>query len=501
MSPGVPGLAAQLGPPRKQSGWQNTGIHPIGHDRSPAIVVRNRQRRGSLALSYKGAGIRSLTHSFVVRAGRCPRYLATLSAAVPKPIDVLFDHPSNEWRSHELVGGARLVAALFEARHATGWHALGLAVDGEPVASSVPLRMWLPRQAAVGRASTRLVPLWRLFGDRALVTQAQLEHIARAVFRPLPALLHPRGAWRRQVLARAYQLRKQPVIYEHATKAKLRVGHLWSQLLDDAAMQARAQEIDGTAATVVQHWLQELYDCNGHAVSLPAVDGALDGVQRRFAYLREAYQANEATAVVLLESVGRAAGRTLGLLHGTGGHCLGRRIKVRDASANEILERSGLALRMGAPGGGCTAPRNATVAGEWVDTAHLFNPAIDPLARLARLGSRFAPTWFPWAADRARARLQRSDVRLAEESMTKLDAVVTGNLELVGRDYARRDELRAQRKRLEDRLAQAPGDADTRDRILALEARAAQLRASLPALHGGAASMAFIEAYESARAL
>lgn len=500
MSPGVPGIAAQLGPRDSAHHWHTTGVHPIGHDRSPAIVVRGSERRGLVALSYKGAGIRSLTRSFVVRANRCPQYLATLSAAVRKPIDVLFDHPSDEWRSHELVGGARLVAAIFEARHALGWHALGLAADGEPVASSVPLRMWLPRQAVVGDAPARLVPLWRLFGDPTLVTDAQLRHVARAVFLPLPTLLRPRGPWRRQALARAFQLRKRPVIYEHATRAKLRVGHLWSQLLDDAAMRARAEEIDDTPATVLQRWVHELYDSNGRAVTLSATDTPLDGVQRRFAYLREVYQDNEATADVLLDSVGRAAGRTLGLLHGAGGHCLGRRVKVHDEAGHEVVDRSGLALRMGAPGGGCTAPRNATVAGEWVDTVHLFNPRVDSIARLARFGSTIGPTWFPWAADRARDRLQRSDVRLAEESMTKLDAIVTGNRELVGVDYEARDELRARRKRLEDQLARDPCNVSARDGVLQLEARTARLRARLPSLHGGPATMAFVEAYELARA-
>ena len=139
------GTTPQLPQREPHQGWRVAAAHPVMHDRSPALHCQH-DAGVQHVLSYKGAGIRSPQDSFVVRAGRSPRFVQALRRGVRKPIDVLFDRPPGDWRSHELVGGARFVAAIFEARNALAWHALLLRHDSKPAATCIPLRMWRPQK-------------------------------------------------------------------------------------------------------------------------------------------------------------------------------------------------------------------------------------------------------------------------------------------------------------------------------------------------------------------
>jgi|GEM_PF-2075642 len=490
MSPGLAGgVSPQLGACGDHEGWRVSAAHPVTHDRSPAVHCQHRASGVQHVLSYKGAGLRSPDDSFVVRGARSPRYGEALERGVRKPIDVLFDRPPGDWRSHELVGGARLIAALFEARYALGWHALLLAHDGEPAATCVPLRMWRPRaiEVVVGE-SRRLVSLWASVTDPELVVRAQYDQVARDVFPGLESLPIPRA-----VIGRLFVLRKAPVIYEHATRAKLRVGHLWTQLNDEEALQARARETETTVTDVIAAWLDEVFASNGKPWRRPPMDAATP-----FEFVASAYRHNRKAADVLLSEVGHTAGRTLGALHGSGGHCLGRRLKIRTPEGHERFDASGLPLRAGAPGGGCCAPRNVTVAGELVDTTHVFNPRFDPVSRLAAVGSRYYEE-LAWADPSQARRFQRADLRLAELSMAMLDAVVIGDRTLVPEGFDRLQTLRHRRRRLEDHVRGDPSDEVLRRELAEVECEATELRKRLPDAGGSVCRSAFREAYEEHR--
>lgn len=486
MSRGIEGgVAPALAPREEHSGWRVAALHPVTHDRSPALYCQHADGLQHV-LSYKGAGLRSVQDSFVVRGGRSPRYVDALRRGVRKPIDVLFDRPPGDWRSHELVGGARLVAALFEARYALCWHALLLQHDGRPAATCVPLRMWRPRAIeAVVAGHRRVVSLRDSVCDPELVLPEQYEQVARDALGALASLPLPRA-----LVARLFVLRKAPVIYEHATRAKLRVGHLWRQLNDERALQARAHEAGTTTTDVIDAWMDEVFASNGRAWHRPD-----PSVAEPFDRLAHAYRRNRDEADALLHEVGSTTGRTLGALHGSGGHCLGRRLKLRTADGHERLDAHGLPLRAGAPGGGCCAPRNVTVAGELVDTTHVYNPRIDPVCRLAVIGSRSFPDLL-WADPNQARRFQRADLRLAELSMAMLDAIVTGDRTLVPEGLERLEELRHRRRRLEDRVRSSTQD---RQELAALEREAAELRKRMPDAGGGACRSAFREAYEQHR--
>ena len=488
MSRGIEGgVAPRLEARDGRPGWRVAASHPVTHDRSPSLHCQHRDAGAAHVLSYKGAGLRSPRDSFVVRGGRSPGYVESGKRGVRKPIDVLFDRPPGDWRSHELVGGARLVAALFEARYALAWHALLLRHDGKPAATCVPRRMWWPRAIEVVVAGhRRLVSLWASLSDPELTVPEQYEQVARDV--GLGSMPLPRG-----LVARLFVLRKAPVIYEHATRAKLRVGHLWAQLDDEAALSARAAEAGATIADVVDAWIDEVFASNGRAWRRPD-----SNVVDPFDRLARAYRQNQDNADALLFEVGSVAGRTLGVLHGSGGHCLGRRLKLFTADGRERRDAHGLPLRVGAPGGGCCAPRNVTVAGELVDTTHVFNPRIDPVSRIAASGSRFFPA-LGWADPAQARRFQRADVRLAELSMAMLDAIVTGDRTLVPEDLRELERLRHRRRRLEDRVRSEPEDRALRTELEELERSAAEVRKRLPDAGGGACRSAFREAYEQHR--
>lgn len=476
----APGLEAR----GEHSGWRVVASHPVTHDRSPALHCQH----GGVqhVLSYKGAGLRSPQDSFVVRGGRSPRYVDALRRGVRKPIDVLFDRPPGDWRSHQLVGGARLIAAMFEARYALAWHALLLRYDGRPAATCVPLRMWRPRAMEVVVAGhRRLVSLPAALSDPELVVPEQYQQVVRDALGWLESMPLPRG-----LVARLFVLRKAPVIYEHATRAKLRIGHLWAHLNDESALQARADEAGTTIADVVDAWIDELFASNGRTWRRPG-----SNIVAPFPRLAEAYRINHEEADALLFEVGSTAGRTLGALHGSGGHCLGRRLKLFGADGRERLDAHGLPLRAGAPGGGCCAPRNVTVAGELVDTTHVYNPRIDPVSRIAARGSRFFPD-LGWADPTQARRFQRADVRLAELAMAMLDAIVTGDRSLVPEDLQHLEDLRQRRRRLEDR---ARTGSEARGELAEVERQAAELRKRLPDAGGGACRSAFREAYEQHR--
>jgi hypothetical protein len=492
MSPGLDGgVRPQVSASAERDAWHLTGVHPWGHDRSAALVAHHPGSGRRAALSYKGSGIRSLAGSFVVRGDRCAGYQATLKRDLHKPIDVLSDRPAGEWLSHELIGGAHLRSTWFEARQALGWHALLLAHDGEPAATCVPGRMWRPREFEV-RIGTRVrrVSLVELLTDPELVTPEQFAQVAEdAGLGWLPERVRSRL---RPFVGALYVSLKQPVVYEHATRAKLRIGHVYEQLLSDDDMTARAAERGTSVATVVLDWL-----CEIHAASpafCPVEPGELDTVARRFDYLRRSHQQNHGLDDALLADTGARAGRTLGALHGAGGHLLGRRIVV--GAAGEV-DAWGLARRMGAPGGGSTAPRNVTVAGELVDTVHLYNPRHDVLCRLATRISLARPSWLSWAHPDSVERFQHIDVEQAEVAMAMLDAILTGGE--LPEAIAELSDLRVRRKRLEDELRRASpvgASANVIRAIADLERRAKKRRRRRPELPQGTALDAFRGAYE-----
>ena len=57
----------------------------------------------------------------------------------------------------------------------------------------------------------------------------------------------------------------------------------------------------------------------------------------RFGYLQAIYEVNREVAEAIMITVGCAVGRTLGALHGAGGHCWGRRIKILNIDSHKRL--------------------------------------------------------------------------------------------------------------------------------------------------------------------
>ncbi|HJL15344.1 MAG TPA: hypothetical protein RMH99_06810 [Sandaracinaceae bacterium LLY-WYZ-13_1] len=523
-SPGLDGGAPPLLPAAffAGDGWRAALVHPTRQDRSPALLCAH--PTGALAVSLKGAGLRARHDSFVIRAGRCPGYRATLGRDLHTPIDVLVDHPDDEWRSHTLLGAARLGPTWMEIRNALAWHALALRHDGAPAATCLPFAVHRPREARVRVGDARFtVPIEELFVSPTLRTPAQLAQVlrdlglrrwlrpvsaarfARALRRAPASLASDRHAALRRRVGRLYVAHAKPVVYAHVTRAKLRVGHAWARLVDDGALRALLDELgrpfdDASIRAVVEATVAEIYACHGRTPRLAEPPAELRTVEGRFAFLRAIHDANADAADAIRHAVGRTGGRSLGLLHGAGGHCLGRRLVLRDRRGEALRDAYGLALRAGAPGGGCTTDRNMTVCGEWVDTAHVFDPATDPVSRLLAWVSRWSDRWVPWASARHRPRFQRCDVELAEVSMARFDALLTGERSRVPAELDRIEAGRAERKRLEDALKTgAAPRAETVRAIEALEREAATRRRRRPELGDGTALRAFRSSYEAHR--
>jgi hypothetical protein len=249
-----------------------------------------------------------------------------------------------------------------------------------------------------------------------------------------------------------------PVIYAHATRAKLRIGHIWDQLRDTGNLEASLDELGLASDNAgVEAWLNrvvcEIHASNGERFR-PASASGLDlmSMAGRMAYLGVLHAGNQEAQDRLMRGIGLAAGRTLGALHGSGGHGMGRRLKLRDVKGRFVRDRWGMVMRAGAPGGGPTTSRNTTVAGEWMDLSNLSNPAMDWTSRFLRVWSRLDKTRGQPHHPRNVRMYQRSDLELARESMTTMSAILTGDEDLVDPVLAEIEKARRSRKRIEDRV-------------------------------------------------
>ena len=539
---GVPSLPDVAFLTSSEDAWKVAVYHPLGQDRSPALGLHQGKERVFWTVNYKGAGVRDLKTSFVVRANRCPAWQQSISETIHKPVDILMDHPDHEYLSHRLIGGAQLLPTLAEIWNAVGWHGLLLAIDGRPAATCIPLRVMAPLELWVRKSGRRdCLPLWDYWTSPEVMSVGQLRHLVREswslseVFRPDvawkrrrflrlleqdPEALQTRHALRRWWGERFTQKRK-PIVYEHVTRGKLRSGHLWWLLSHDGEMEASLEE-SGLSVTrenmygLMQRIMHEVYACNGFRFRpLPLGELSEDLMTKsgRFACLRSWYHHNRDDADALMRQVGQTGGRTLGALHGSGGHCLGRRLRLLNRKNQLVLDGNGLAIRVGAPGGGCTAHRNMTVCGEWVDTSHLYNPGFawkDPLARKLRDQLRsWQGSWdhsfvyhpmlsalsgktglvqgtfrnhLEWGLPDQCFRFQKADWELAQESMRMLGGVVMGESAMVPDPEDRIGALRVERKKLEDSLARAQFSEKKRgmlDQIMTLEKKIGKLRKKL----------------------
>ncbi|MBL4846694.1 MAG: hypothetical protein JKY65_14320 [Planctomycetes bacterium] len=531
MSPGLEGGAPPLLEPEvfapSEGGWRVAVVHHHLQDRSPAVLCHHAESGALFAINLKGAGLRTPRDSFVSRSARYPEYRATLRDDLLKPIDVLIGNPENEWLSQKLIGGTTFLTTLVEARHALSWHRLLYRLDGSSAATCIPLRIWRPEQLTVrvGPArEPRSLATWDLLTHPELLSRAQLERVADDV-NPLSVLLDPLRMFAvrrfrlllkgdpkaliaarqlRRAVGELYQRGKGPIVYEHVTRAKLRIGHAWDQLTEDAEVRARLAELgiacnSAGIARLVLMVMTEVYAANGEVLRAVGAEGLeLTNGGGRLAYVAALYRANRASAERIMSAVGRAAGRTLGALHGAGGHCLGRRLKLRDRRGEKVRDAQGLVVRMGAPGGGSAAKRNVTVCGELVDTSHLFNPRYELVSWGCRWLSVLLPIRFAWASPRHVQAFQQSDLQQAEESMLLFDALLTGDGARVPAELAEIEQARARRKHLEDVLrGEAASERAGRvAEIEALELKLKALRRALPPFAEGRTLLAFRAAYE-----
>jgi hypothetical protein len=516
LSPGLSGGAPAL----VEEEWWSTGgaafVHPDRHDRSPAIILRHPGGGDVWYLNLKGAGIRRSDRSFVQRDGRYLAYQRTLQPNLTKPVDILVDRPGDEPLSHALIGGARLWAAIMEVRHALGWHRLLYKTDGRRADTCVPVRV--TRYLELPSPDGRKVPTWDYFTNPRWMSGAQLEQLlsdtpgcgrAKRQFRRLleenVAELE-RDRELRKTVGRAYLLRMQPVIYEHLSRGKLRVGHLWRLFNDDDQIRQTLAELKSDfeapeVAALLRRFMIEVYTCNGYELTVPNIlPHKLSETSGRFAFLKALYENNRVQADSMMRGVGGAAGRTLGALHGGGGHCWGWRVKQRDQTGKPLLDRTGLARRVGAPSGGATAPRNMTVCGEWLDLSHLYNPAADPVYRLFRLLSPVIKRWVPWICPRQVAVLQLCDLQLAELSVTQFAAIVQGNPDLIPLEQKEIRRLRLERRQIEVLLKtdrRNREQARLRDEMEVLAKRIHHLRLEQPPCGPNPALEAFQESYQA----
>lgn len=445
--------------------WISLFYQPRRQDRSPGLSLYSPEQRRRWVINLKGAGQRDPLDNFMERSQRCPDYTALQPSRPHRPLDLLFGHPPQEWSSHTLVGGALLWPSLMEARYALGWHRLLLALDGAPAHTCLPLRLHL-LQTLPCPHSQEPRPAWDYFTHPDIMAPPQLAQLWRGAL-GLPRLgssperLPPLA---RRLLGTAWLLPRGPVLYEHATQGKLRIGHLWEMVHEEDDPQA------------LWSALVEVYLSHGHPMPRrPDWTGGTRSVDQRFKYLERISHLNQEAARDILQRVGQRVGRSLGALHGAGGHGLGRRLLAGDGR----LDPLGLPRRIGAPGGGVCAPRNMTVCGELVDTSHLFNPWAEGSARLEAAWARLGPGRGGAASPSQRDRLQRADLALARQSLTQLAALLLGQPGLIPAQDQEIEALRRQRKRLEDRLAHQP-DPATREQLEACEAQLRALRGAHP---------------------
>ena len=477
ISPGILGGIEPLPPEALFTDDSMTlaAVHPYKQDRSPAIL-RLDDTQHLATLNLKGAGMRSPHDTFIGRAGRCPSFVERLRDHGGRPLELLFDHPEEEYNAHRLVGGAEEGAMLYEAWHALGWHALLLELDGDAGALPVPISVSrLGEMASTSREGGRQMT-WDYLTDPLRTHRSQMRRLLRDIrwvdagFNPF-AILEREYALRqlkredgvesmdpdlRRRMAEMYLRFRGPVIYAHASRAKLRIGHLWDQVATTEVLSERLLELglppgESGMAEWIRRVLREIHAC--HGVAFRETSGAgkeLASVSGRMALLAHHHEANGDLQSGIMESVGKAAGRTLGALHGAGGHGLGRRLKIRSASGEVLRDEFGMVVRAGAPGGGPTASRNVTIAGEFMDLSMVSNPAMDWTSRFARAWSRVDGRRCQPGHPRLVPVYQACDVELALESMTLFSAFLMGNESLVDPRWQEITEMRRERKVLED---------------------------------------------------
>jgi len=505
VSPGLNGGVGPLPPEELFSANSMTHavVHPHKQDRSPALLRHDAATGDFAVLNLKGAGLRCPEDTFIARAGRCPAFVERLQERESRPMELLFDHPDEEYNAHRLVGGAEEGAMLYEAWHALGWHGLLLGLDGQPGALPVPISVTRLVEVATPAKGGSVQEAWEYFTDPSCTDAEQMECLLRDVrwvdagFNPFSMLersLALRKLRRgegvaslsegvRRNMGELYLRFRGPVVYAHASRAKLRIGHVWDQIQSTSDLEKRIKELglpagDAGIGEWIRRVLREIHVSNG--VPFQPLEGrgsSLHTLEGRMACLRESHALNGESGSALLGSAGAAAGRTLGALHGAGGHGLGRRLKLKDKDGEFVRDPWGMVARAGAPGGGPTAPRNVTVAGEFMDLSMVSNPAMDWTSRFARAWSHLDASRCQPGHPRLVRRYQRCDLELAEEAMTTLSAFITGDEGLVDARWEEIADVRKARKRLEDGV-RLPGlsVAEREERITEVESLEDEIR-------------------------
>ncbi|MHA2032502.1 MAG: hypothetical protein ACW99A_09000 [Candidatus Kariarchaeaceae archaeon] len=468
-------------------GWKISTYHPMMQDRSPAIIYFNTEKHQYLVLNIKGGGIRDLQNSFISRSERFQEYQKSINESVLKPVDIHTGRSRDIWSSQKLVGGAQLMTSFIEIWHALGWHHLLLLIDGNIAGTCIPSKLKFPTEFVVrfqrnNELVERKLKLWDYFTNPKIMHKMQLQQVVKDIGN-LTSILQPtyfaqkskflkiidedpmkllmeENTKLRMNIGNLYLKKRKPVLYEHLTFAKLRIGQIGELLSNDFVMSKSLSELklkmnSINIKEVIDLIMREIYLSNGYMVNIPVkipLSNDISFIEDNYAYSGQIYLENKETAEKIILKVGRTAGRSLGALHGSGGHAGGTRIKIQDKKGRPILNQNGFPRRTGAPGGGATAMRNVTVCGELVDLTHVYNPIFDYYPKIIRVMQKFFRSRFKWAENTHIKRLQNIDRKLAKESMITFEAILRGQLNLIPKNSEKINLIKKRRRILEDTL-------------------------------------------------